>query len=106
MRPYAGGGFGRSDNHMSSLKWHDTSSSGVLPGAEQRLGLAVLGRRERLPAGRPGSLEFGYRYMDMGSSRAAGPDLQGQFHGPGVGTGPASGRLRADEIFLQSAARF
>ncbi len=101
VQPYAGGGFGRSDNHMSSLKWHDTSSSGVLPGGKNNA-LAwqfSVGANVFLPADLV--LEFGYRYMDMGKfKKAAGPDLQGQFHGPGVGTGPASGRLRADEIFL------
>lgn len=101
VQPFAGGGVGRSRNEMDPLRWSDPSSSGKLPGGKRNAfawqfsaGINIF-LRENLV------LEVGYRYMDLGKfKKSAGQDLVGNFNAPGVGTGSATGRLRADEITL------
>lgn len=107
LRPYVGGGIGRTTNTMSQLHWRDPGSSGILPGGRHRdtAWQLTLGANLALESGFV--VEFGYRYLDMGRFRkSAGPDIQGQFNPPPNGTGSATGRLRADELFLSIRRAF
>lgn len=101
FRPYVGGGIGRSRNSLDPINWRDPTSSGQIPGGRTTdtawqitLG-AVIGVGDRM------WLDLSYRYADLGEIvKSAGPDLQGQFNPPPNGTGPATGKLRANEIFV------
>jgi len=101
VHPYVGIGIGRSRNTMDHLKWDDGTDSGVLPGGSNsdRAWQLTLGADVRLNERLV--VEGGYRYMDMGKfKKSAGADLVGQFNPAPNGTGSATGRLRADEVFF------
>jgi opacity protein-like surface antigen len=101
IRPFIGGGIGRTTNKLSPIKWFDPSSSGKLPGGTHRDTAWHFTVGAHMPIFRSLSLEFGYRYMDMGEfKKSAGADLVGQFNPPPNGTGSATGELKADEIFV------
>lgn len=110
VQPYVGGGFGRSNNTMSTLKWHDSGSSGRLLGGKRNAFAWQFSAGANVVLQSDLILEFGYRFMDMGKfKKSAGVDPEGQFHGvpptPSI-TGAATGRLRADEVYLSVRREF
>ncbi len=107
VQPFAGGGFGRSNNTMNTLRWHDPSSSGRLPGGKHNAFAWQFSAGANIALASDLILEIGYRYMDMGKfKKSAGADLEGQFNPPPYGTGGATGRLRADELYLSVRREF
>lgn len=101
VRPFVGGGVGKSRNEMDPILWYDTTSSGKLPGGKKNSFAWQFSAGANVLLSEGLVLEVGYRYMDMGKfKKSAGPDLVGNFNAPGVGTGGATGHLRADEIYL------
>ncbi len=100
VQPFVGGGVGRSSNDMDPLRWSDPTSSGKLPGGKNRASAWQFSAGANFRVAEGTVLEVGYRFMDMGKfKKSAGLDLQGQFN-PSGSTGGATGRLRADEIYL------
>lgn len=107
VQPFAGGGFGRSRNTMNTLQWRDPTSSGRLPGGKNNAFAWQFSAGANFVVSRDLIIELGYRYMDMGKfKKSAGADLEGQFNPPPNGTGSATGRLRADELYLSVRREF
>lgn len=100
IRPFIGAGIGRSRNDMDPIHWNDPGCcTGVLTGGKKSdtAWQITLGADIALDKG--WVLEVLYRYADMGDIRKdRGPDQAGLF-GTGV-TGPATGKLRSDEIVV------
>lgn len=107
VKPFVGGGIGRSRNEMDPITWRDPSFTGQLPGGKtnQTAWQLTLGANVTLTDG--WVLEIGYRYMDLGRiKKDAGPDVSGtSINGTGQ-SGPATGKLRANELLLSLRYEF
>jgi opacity protein-like surface antigen len=102
FKPYVGLGIGRTKNDMKPINWFDPGCcTGTLTGGKKSdtAWQIALGGDIDLSGGLV--LEIAYRYTDLGKIvKNAGPDQAGQFFGPGSVTGPASGKLRTNELLL------
>jgi len=98
LKPFVGGGIGRSRNDMKPLKWNDPGCcAGTLTGGKKTDTAWQLTLGADIEVSKDWTLEVTYRYMDMGKFvKQAGPDQAGLF-GTGV-TGSMTGRLRSNEI--------
>ena len=112
ISPHIGLGIGRSKNKMDPIRWFDAGppvDRGTLTGGTKNSTAwqVEIGGDIDLSGG--WVLEIGYRYTDLGKIvKNAGPDqapstLTGPFNASGV-TGPASGKLRTNELLM--AVRF
>lgn len=105
VSPYIGLGIGRTKNDMKPINWFDGGSSGTLTGGSKNdtAWQVTLGGDIDLTGG--WVLEIAYRYTDLGKIvKHAGLDQAGVFHGPGIPTGSATGKLRTNELLM--AVRF
>lgn len=98
LKPFIGGGIGRSRNDMKPLKWNDPGCcTGTLTGGRKNDTAWQITLGADIELDKKWVLEVSYRYMDMGKFiKQTGPDQAGLF-GTGV-TGSATGKLRSNEI--------
>jgi opacity protein-like surface antigen len=104
IRPFIGGGIGRSRNEMKPLNWNDPGCCrGTLTGGKKSDTAWQLTLGADIALDRGWTLEVLYRYMDMGKFvKDFGPDQAtptGTFSASGNTVG-ASGRLRSNEFIL------
>jgi opacity protein-like surface antigen len=111
IKPFIGGGIGRSRNEMKPLNWNDPGCcSGTLTGGSKtdRAWQFTFGGEILLDKGEK-TLEFLYRHMDMGRFvKNLGPDQAapaGSFNASGI-TGPGTGRLRSNEFLFAIRRNF
>ena len=100
VRPYIGGGIGRSRNEMDPIRWNDPGCcSGTLTGGKTTSTAWQLTLGADVMLDKSWILEIFYRYADMGDiKKDRGADQAGMF-GTGV-TGSMTGKLRADELVI------
>ena len=98
VRPFIGGGIGRSRNEMDAIHWNDPGCCmGTLTGGKSNDTAWQLTLGADIVLAKSWMLEIFYRYADLGEIRKdRGPDQAGTF-GTGV-TGSMTGKLRADEF--------
>jgi opacity protein-like surface antigen len=101
VRPYVGGGIGRSRNKVNNINWQDPGFAGQLPGGSNTdtAWQLTLGADVRLT--RNWVIDVGYRYMDLGKIRTnAGAATGGEPFNASNFTTPLEGKLRANELMF------
>jgi opacity protein-like surface antigen len=111
VKPFIGAGIGRSRNEMKSLKWNDPGCcNGTLTGGKtsDTAWQLTLGAEIVFDKGEK-TFEFLFRHADLGRFvKDAGPDQAapaGTFNASGI-TGPATGKLRSNEIVFAIRRNF
>ena len=98
VRPYVGGGIGRSRNKVNTITWSDSpTSSGQIPGGSttSTAWQLTLGADIRLTQN--WVLDVGYRYVDLGDLKTTGGTTTGGFNNANYTT-PLQGKLKANEL--------
>ena len=99
VRPYVGGGIGRSRNKVSNINWSDPPFSGQIPGGSttSTAWQLTLGADIRLTQNLV--LDIGYRYTDLGDLKTTGGPTTGGFNNANYTT-PLQGKLKANELLF------
>lgn len=101
VRPYVGGGIGRSRNKVNNINWQDGAFSGQVPGGSttSTAWQLTLGADIRLTPN--WVLDVGYRYTDLGDLKTnSGAATSGQPFNANNFTTPLQGKLKANEFLF------
>jgi len=102
LRPYVGGGIGRSRNKVNNINWNDPPNfAGQIPGGSTTSTAWQLTLGADIRVTKNWVLDVGYRYTDLGDLETnAGAATSGQPFNAGNYTTPLKGKLRANEFLF------
>jgi opacity protein-like surface antigen len=104
VKPYVGGGVGRTQNKVNNINWNNARpplESGQVPGGSQKSTAwqITIGADVRITPN--WVLDIGYRYANLGTlTTNAGPATSGEPFNPSNYTTPVTGKLRANELLF------